>query len=52
MQHLKKLFEFVGVLYKSFEDIFAIDMGYGFNSKAEKLKWIRHSAPLLRFNSI
>jgi len=28
--------------FKSFENIFAIDMGFGFNSKAEKIKWISH----------
>lgn len=28
--------------FKSFETIFSIDMGFGFNSKAEKIKWISH----------
>lgn len=26
----------------TFEDIFSIDMGFGFNSKTEKIKWISH----------
>lgn len=26
--------------FETFEDHFAIDIGYGFNSKAEKLKWL------------
>ena len=26
--------------FRSFEEIFSIDVGYGFNSKAEKIKWI------------
>lgn len=28
--------------FKTFEEIFSIDMGFGFNSKAEKIKWISH----------
>lgn len=26
--------------YKSFDEIFSIDVGHGFNSKAEKIKWL------------
>lgn len=28
--------------FVSFENIFSIDMGFGFNSKSEKIKWISH----------
>ncbi len=28
--------------FKTFEDIFSIDMDFGFNSKTEKIKWISH----------
>lgn len=28
--------------FKTFENIFSIDMDFGFNSKAEKIKWISH----------
>ena len=28
--------------FKSFDQIFSIDIGTGFNSKTEKLKWISH----------
>ncbi len=28
--------------FKSFDEVFSLDMGFGFNSKAEKIKWISH----------